>query len=398
LTTPSSFGATGLSVGLFQPLILGGAWINDYTEEITAYGQEKAADMYYVSASVTLNLHSIDLLDWLLYGLGRHIVTRAPSQRKVWEGFVNYMTVATGQKVYEVGPLMDIGNRVYVTYTPVYVSAATGTIVKGTSTESPLVNDTTSQARFGIIEKNLAAGECIITDTQNEANRFRDEFLIENAYPKINSSFSFGAGDAAVVTLECIGYWKWLDAYVYNNRATAAADGWSLLHTKLQAILTANPNLAIRNLDFSRITTANTAIGQNREKDNKTALTIIKGICAAGDPAGNRWLFGIGENQQAYYKIIPTTMDYEYRVNDNQQKLVVYGTDAAVDPWDIEPGRWYISSDIYKPINYASNYSIPTASFIESVRFTAPYSFDLTEGKASKISQMLSLKGMSSSI
>ena len=393
MTTPSSFGATGLSVGLFQPLILGGAWINDYTEEITAYGQEKAADMYYVSASVTLSLHSIDLLEWLLYGLGRHIVTRAPSQRVVWEGFVNYMTVATGQKVYEVGPLMDIGNRVYVTYTPVYVSAATGTIVKGTSTESPLVNDTTSQARFGIIEKNLAAGECIITDTQNEANRFRDEFLIENAYPKINSSFSFGAGEAAVVTLECVGYWKWLDAYAYNNRATAAADGWSVLSTKLQAILTANPNLNIRNIDFSRIM-ANTAIGQNREKDNKTALTIIKGICAAGDPAGNRWLFGVGLGRQAYYNVIPTTINYEYRVNDNQQKLVVYGTDAAVDPWDIEPGRWYISSDIYKPINYASNYSIPTASFIESVRFTAPYSFDLTEGKMSKISQMLNYRGL----
>ena len=393
MTTPSSFGATGLSVGLFQPLILGGAWINDYTEEITAYGQEKAADMYYVSASVTLSLHSIDLLDWLLYGLGRHIITRAPSQRVVWVGFVNYMTIATGQKTYEVGPLMDIGNRVYVTYTPVYVSAATGTIVKGTSTESPLVNDTTSQARFGIIEKNLAAGECIITDTQNEANRFRDEFLIENAYPKINSSFSFGAGEAAVVTLECVGYWKWLDAYAYNNRATAAADGWSVLSTKLQAILTANPNLNIRNIDFSRIM-ASTAIGQNREKDNKTALTIIKGICAAGDPAGNRWLFGVGLGRQAYYNVIPTTINYEYRVNDNQQKLVVYGTDAAVDPWDIEPGRWYISSDIYKPINYASNYSIPTASFIESVRFTAPYSFDLTEGKMSKISQMLNYRGL----
>ena len=393
MTTPSSFSATGLSVGLFQPLILGGAWIADYTEEITAYGQEKAADMYYVSASVTLSLHSIDLLDWLLYGLGRHIVIRAPSQRVVWVGFVNYMTIATGQKTYEVGPLMDIGNRVYVTYTPVYVSAATGTIVKGTSTESPLVNDTTSQARFGIIEKNLAAGECIITDTQNEADRFRDEFLIENAYPKINSSFSFGAGDAAVVTLECIGYWKWLDAYVYNNRATAAADGWSVLNTKLQAILTANPNLNIRNIDFSRIT-VNTAIGQNREKDNKTALTIIKGICAAGDPAGNRWLFGVGLGRQAYYNVIPTTINYEYRVNDNQQKLAVYGTDAAVDPWDIEPGRWYISSDIYKPINYASNYAIPTASFIESVRFTAPYSFDLTEGKMSKVSQMLNYRGL----
>jgi hypothetical protein len=382
----------GISVGLFHPIVQGKAWIADYSEEVTAYSHEKGADNYYVSASMTLTLPEVDVTEWLLYGLGRHVEVKSPAQNIIWEGFVDRITISLGGKTYEIGSLSDIGNRVYVTYTPVYVSAAAGNIVKGSSTETPLVNNTASQAIFGIIEKNLAAGECIVTSTQNEAERFRDEFLTENAYPKVQGGYSFMAGGSGAISLECQGYWKWLDYFVFNNRATATANGWSTLDTKLKAILAADPN-GIISTDYTLIA-ANTAIAQNMEKNNNTALTIIKGINTAGDITGNRWLFGVGKSRTAYYHILPTSIDYEYRVNDDEQKLVVYGTNAAVDPWDIEPGKWYITSDIYKPITPGSPYSIPSASFIETVRFTAPYSFDMTEGKMSKVSQLLNMKGL----
>jgi hypothetical protein len=382
-----------LSISIYQPLVLGGAWIADYTDEITTYQHELGADNWYLSCDFTLNLHNINLDEWMLYGLGRHIEVKAPGQYTVWEGFVNSLTINIGQNVYEIGPLMDIGNRVYVIYTPVYVSAAAGSIVKGTSMESALVNDTASQARYGIIEKCLSAGECIITTAQNEADRFRAEFLLENAYHKIGAQYSFGSGGEPTVQVNCLGYWKWLDAYVYNNRATAAANGYSTLNTKLQVMLTANPNAWSVMADYSRIT-ANTAIAANREKDNRTAMTIVKGITAAGDPAGNRWLFGVGPGRVPYYQPIPIGIDYEYRVYDNEQRLTVYGSDAIVEPWDVKPGRWYLSADVYKPVNYQSNYIVPSASFIETVRYTAPYGLELTEGKLSKISQMLNAKGL----
>lgn len=383
-----------LAVNIFAPIVQGKAFIDNFSEEITAYSHEKGADNYYNSASITLTLPEVDVADWLLYGLGRHIEVKSPAQNLIWEGFVDRLTIAYGGKAYEIGPLSDIGNRVYVTYTPVYISSATGTIVKGTSAETPLVDNTTSQAIYGIIEKNLSAGECIVTDTQNEAERFRNEFLTENAYPKIQGNYSFMAGGTGAIVLECSGYWKWLDYYVYNYRTGVAMLGWVTLNTKLQAILAAEPN-AIISTDYTLIT-ANAAIAQNMEKNNKTALTIIKGITAAGDATANRWLFGVGKDRIAYYHVLPTTIDYEYRVNDEMQKLVVYGTDAAVEPWDIEPGKWYITNDIYKPITAGTPYSVPSASFIETVRFTAPYSFDLTEGKMSRVSQLLNMKGLGS--
>jgi len=382
-----------ISVNIFAPIVNGKAFIDNFSEEITAYSHEKGADNYYISANMTLTLPHIDLAEWLLYGLGRHIEVKAPSQRVIWEGFIDHITISLSGKTYEIGTLSDIGNRVYVTYTPIRISTAAGSIVKGTGgEETPLVDDLASQEIYGIIEKNLSAGECTVTTTTNEAEYFRDVFLMENSYPKTQGSYSFGAGGSGSITIECYGYWKWLDYYVYNNRSTVAANGYSYFHTKLRAILAADPN-GIVSTNYSKIANS-VALSQNREANSRTALTIIKGIVAAGDLTGARWVFGLGKDREAYYHAIPTTIDYEYRVNDDEQKLVVYGTNEAIDPWDIEPGKWYMTSDVWKPITPSTPYSIPTASFIDTIRFTAPYNFDLTEGRMSKVSQMLAMKGL----
>ncbi|MDD1710413.1 MAG: hypothetical protein LUQ37_05850 [Methanoregulaceae archaeon] len=396
MTVPSSVSALGLSVGLFQPLVLGGAYVDNYSDEVVSYTHELAADNFYNSAEIVLQLRDIDLTEWLLSGLGRHVRVKSPSQAIIWEGFVDSLTVSYGGKVYTVGPLSDIGNRVYVTHTPLYVASSTGFQTRGTSTESAVVNDTTSQALYGIIEKNLMAGECIITATLNEASNLRAAFLAENTYPKVQGSYSFGGGgSAAEVTLNCLGYWKWLDFYIYNFRINNTSFGYVNLNTKVQTVLAANPNTAIFSTDYSGLS-ANTAVGCKQEQNNRTALAIIKGITAAGDPSGNRWLFGFGEGRKAYYKPIPTTPVYEYKVYDNEQRMTVYGSDTPISPWDIAPGQWYETTDTLKPITRGSIYSIPTAAFIESIKYVAPYGFDLTEGKWSKIGQMLNMKGLGS--
>jgi len=396
MTIPSSISSIGLSVSIFQPLVKGGGWLEDYTEEVVEYTHELGADNFYNSASITLQLRDIDLTQWMLTGIGRHIRVKSPAQKVVWEGYVDYLTISYGGKIYAIGPLSEIANRVYVTYTPVFISTPSLQATRGTSNEAALANDTTSQGLYGIIEKNLMAGECIVTATINEAQNLRAMYLRENSYPKVQGSYSFGGGgDAATVTLDCIGYWKWLDFYVYNFRLPTTSNGYVALNTKVQTILAANPNATIFSTDYSKLT-ANTAVGCVQEQNNRTALAIIKGIAAAGDPTGNRWLFGIGEDRIAYYNTIQTTLAYEYKVYDNEQRLTVYGTDTPILPWEIVPGRWYETTDIWKPISPGALYTVPTAAFIETVRFTAPYGFELTEGKTSKISQMFALKGLGS--
>jgi hypothetical protein len=310
----------------------------------------------------------------------------------VWEGFVDKITLEQGAVTYEIGPLSDIANRVYVVYTPIYVGGAS--IIRGTSMESPLANDTTSQGYYGIIEKSLSAGTCIVNTTYNEAYLLRDQFLKESAYPSQNRSLSFGQRSPVRVTLTILGYWKWLEAYIYNLRAAAGAAGFTTSDLKIRAALAANPNTWAISTDYSNIQT-NTSIVYNQEKDNKTAMSIIQAAVACGDPSGNPWMFSILQGRKAYFGAYPSTIDYEYHLTDNRQQLFYWGTSQPVAPWDIQAGKWYEDKDmsVISP-STGTLYQNRNVSFIKSVRYTAPYGFELTEARVGNLQQMLASKNL----
>lgn len=390
--TNSCFSGTGLSLVVCETLKMGGNPLKVYMEEVIDYSHVLAADNRYDTASIGLVLPREYADEWIASGIGRHVVVRSHSQNTIWEGFIDKITISFGARTIEVGPLSEVGNRVYVIYTPVYANSA-GMLITGTSTETPVANDTTSQAIFGILEKNLSAGECTVTTTVNEANRFRDEYLIQNAYPTIKGSFNYGSQEALIIRLECIGYWKYLDFYIYNNRL-AAVLGSTTFDAKIRTILGADPNGIISTDYFFVSTNANPY--PNKEEFNRTALTIIKALCAAGDSSGNRWLFGIGAGRKAYYSVIESTPFYTYHTSTTEQRMSIFGSDTPLHPWEIEAGHWYIMEDLQKNINFGSVYSNRNTAFIESVQFTAPYSFSLTEGRVSSLAQLLAYKGLGS--
>jgi hypothetical protein len=64
------------------------------------------------------------LEDWASYGIGRHIVVYNPSLVQIWEGFINQVDITEGGEQFSIGPLIDIGNRVKVPYSPVDAGVA----------------------------------------------------------------------------------------------------------------------------------------------------------------------------------------------------------------------------------------------------------------------------------
>jgi hypothetical protein len=384
----------GLSIQVYTPLVQGGGWLMELADVMDSYSHEVGADMGCLSADLAFSCRFDQAVDWLTFGLGRHIEVSNPGGEVIWEGLVDVITLSIGADVVTYGPLFDIGNRVYVIYTPLYVSStvADGYTSRGTSMESPLMDDTVSQGRFGIIEKSLSAGTCVVSDTQNEAELARDTFLAENAYPKLESSLSINQQEAPRISLGCIGYWKWLDAYIWNNRTTAGAYGYSTTDAKIRTVLAANPNAFSISADYGNIQ-ANTAIVYNQEKDNKTALTIIRACAAAGDPNADRWLFGVAPGRRPYFCLIPSEIEYEYRMVDNRQLLYHARSGQQVQPWDIQPGKWLSKVDFPSvPALGGSLRADPRNVLIEKARYDAPYSFSLAEARIGKVSQMLAYK------
>jgi hypothetical protein len=260
--------------------------------------------------------------------------------------------------------------------------------------ESSVVNDTVSQAYYGIIEKAVTAGTCVVNATYNEANRLRDVFLAESAYTKKDRSLSFSAQSPTKITVEIVGYWKWLEAYFWNNRSTVAGTGSSTTSQKIQTVLTANPNAWSISADYSNIY-PNTMTVYNVEKDNKTALTVIQAAVACGDVAGNPWVFAILNGRKAYYNAIPTVTEYEYHLVNNRQMLFYAGTSDSVKPWDINAGRWYRDRDLAALIPSTSSImQDKTMSFIQSVRYIAPFSYELQEGQINTLAQLLAVQNL----
>ena len=371
----------GISVNVSSPL-----WLSDryapvtFQHELTSYGHEIAVDGGFLSASIGVRTKQINIDEWIENGLGRDVAVY-DSAGVVWNGFVNNISANIGTLSVSRGPMMNIGNRVEVMYSRIEDS---GEPPEGGGTfETPIVESLASQAKYGIIEKIMSVGQCTLA----EAYLIRDTFLNDIKNPETTQGLSFSPGEVSL-TLECLGYSEWLNAYIYNNVSTT----YITLDVKIKAILTADPN-GIFNTDQTNID-YNGAITQYLEDKNRFAGTIIKSMVAMGDGSDNRWMFGVYEDRKAYYNSIATTVDHSHRLYEG--KPAVYGAGgASIKPWRVRPGVWVKVTDFLIGRQESSVIrEDPRNVFIESVRYTAPYGLDITGSRAGKLGQLLAKMGL----
>lgn len=319
--------------------------------------------------------------DWLEGGLGRHVEVYNPRQRIIYAGFVNRIKISLGALSAERGPLIDVSNRVSMLYTPLDLSVFPP--VQGITRSTTIIEDLTSQAKFGIIERVLNGG----TIPDDDADQIQATYLAENAMPETNNAFS--APGALSITIECLGYAEFLRLYVYNQVATASS---VTISDKLATILAADPN-GIFSTDYSRIA-VNNYLTNSYEEGNKDAMTIIQGLLSIGDINDMRHTFGIYAKQQAVYRALPAIIAYQERLSAPKQAVMTLDGEELY-PWDVEPGKFLLYNDFQigrlKP---SLDRTDPRIMFVESMSYTAPWGLQLSGGKTDKLPQKLAKWGL----
>lgn len=389
MTTPSLHQSLGLSVAYSDPLVKSprSACLGELRAEVNEYEHETAAVGGYLTARFDLVGDMVDVNDWFEHGIGRHVEVASPDLVIRWEGFVNSATVSAGQYGATRGPLVEIANRTGAFFNERDTSVDPPVVIPGR--ETIIVEDAGSQSVYGVWEKWVSAGETNMAG----AEQTRDSFLRENAHPTADDPrIAFEAGGQVSVSVECLGYWAWMQGYPYQD---VAGSGTVTAQTKVQSILAADPN-GIFSVDYSHVD-YNAYLAPRYENSNTPAWEVMKSLAAIGDAADNRWLFGVYADRTAYYRQVPDVEKYQHRLSDPSQRLeTIIGGEVA--PWDIEPGEWIYLPDFLTgrgpALTVADMRQDERYVFIESVRFRAPCSAEITGTRVGKLVQILAKRGV----
>jgi len=371
---------TGISINFYNPQTIYASDKNVvyHSERYSSYVHELGAIGGFISAQTDMPLTVDDADIWYDKGLGRKVKAFNYNGDVIWQGFVNELTITAGPISSSRGPLVTIGNIVGGKYSP--INPETGVV--GSEVDTPLVQDTVSQGLYGKWEKWVSIGQA----EEAAALQVRDVFLADMRFPKSRDDASVLNATSPVISLSCIGDVNWLSSYVYNN----ATMGLGYLSDKLKAILAADPNSVI-STNYNYITD-NLSLVVVTEDMDRFAIDIIKELLAIGnDTTDDRRIFGVFEEGLVIYGILPTTIEYYHYIGDVSRKILDTSK-SVVFPWDVKAGKWLQISDFAA---FSSNIIISNLQddirnrFLETVRYTAPYSLDLSAGRNDKLSQML---------
>lgn len=355
------------------------------TSQVENYNHELRAIGGYWSASFSIKDNQRNIEDWIDYGLGRHIVTYNPALEVIWEGFVNKVTATLGPFSFEIGPLLGIGNRATMTYTPVDTSIYPPII--GARTSLAVANNTDSQELYGIIHKIYSANQLSTT----EATQQRDMLINDptRAWPNTSRKLNLGSSSEPSVQVECLGYFNWLKTYFYLNATT----GTVALSTKIQNVLAAQLN-TIFSTDYSQIVTNSTLVPTNGTGE-RTGEDIIKDLISRGDSLNNPYSCGFYEGRRLFYQTVPTSYEYQQRITGNLG--IIDLTENEIKPWDVKPAKYIFFPDFlvgrFPPVTTLSLGSDPRIGYIEVANFSAPYSVNVDGNKLSQLDQLLAKRG-----
>lgn len=383
----SLLGGCGLSLTIYEPLVQGGKFVGNYTEQIDSYSHEITADGGFWGCSFSFTDNQGEIEKWFKDGLGRHVVVYSDAVGIVWEGFVNQLSVTIGPNSDTRGPLLDIANRVSCVYSPKDVSVYPPVV--GSETTTIIIDNAASQARYGILERIISAG----TITEEEVLMVRNMYLAQYKDPVVAGSMAVGSQGQVSISVDCVGYIHFLNTFVFEDDTV----GYTFLSDKIKAIIAFDPNNIISTRYFW--IQDNLMLIGTMEDQNLFGLDIISKIVSLGDVSDARWTFGIYENRVAKYAPIPTdAASYLFYLSDPIQRITDYHSQASVSPWNVRPNKWIFVPDYYigNIMGIGSPDSDdPRYKFIENVKYTAPYQLDISGGRTDRLSQVLAKLSMS---
>jgi len=377
---PTLYEQTGLAIKVESPIAQGQAFVR-MLYDYTSYSHLVSAFGGYDEAQIEFPVDLNQAGDWVDYGIGRVITVLDEAQQVVWEGLVNVVGLQYAGRNLQIGPFFEIANRTYVVYSPVI----TGQIppIVGDTTLSAAVNSSRSQSLYGIMQKILNGGQ----RTDGEAIVLQTSYITENAYPRRNETLAV-SGTELKITLQCVGFYRYLNNYYYSNTGT----GSQAVSARIIAILAAEPNTIFN--ASTRFISSNALTTPSYANYTNSAMDLVKTIVANGDASFNKWTFGIYANRQAVYAAIPTAHDYTYSLSQGVNSLSSNMPGMVVRPWALLPARFLLYTDFVLGKRAASIWADSNYIFIEQVRYTAPFDFSLTGGRASTFPQKIAQLGL----
>lgn len=355
--------------------------MNSYSHSINVNGG-------YKDMSIDFHGTESEIQFWYEQGLGRKVETRSPDGVPIWEGFINEISIQLGGLSMSIGPVLDMANRVYVTYTAQrYVPW--GVSFGGEAVQTAAADDTDSQVKFGVMEEYVSGGE----GTTDEMITLRDTHLADRSKPFVSqATIDLPGGDPPSITLSCLGYHALFDKYTYEDHNTGAV----AISAKITSVIGADPSTRFSS-DYSRITTNSLSVPQ-WEDGHKTATAVLKELVSYGDSSNNRHILGVYNNQQVVYGPIDEVATYAYSVTSSESRIIDVTTNTVAHPWSIVPNKWVIVSGLSTSQTPTGDLDAmrnsPAAMFIESVTFSAPYSVSIQGGPTATFSQKLSRLGV----
>lgn len=371
-----------VQIEVYAPISVGTQQIGIITNQVMSYQHETHIFGGFASARMRVGMPTNEAEDWYANGLARRIVTRAPDNSIVWEGFVNRISLTQGGYSLSIGPLMQTGNRAKLIYS--IFDFSTGE-AQGIRVQTGWMENTAAQDKYGIIERVLSAGGI----NPDEAEDLLALYVSEYSNPETSGDkFWSSSTPELTVELECLGYNAYLDNRIYTNMGA----GTTSASAKVQDVVA---SVGIFSEDYSLIE-PNSMLVAVRDNDDRKASTVIKDITNRGSDYLGRQVFGIYGGRRAVYRPVGESLSYFQYLNDATQRIYT-PNGAEVFPWSVEPGRWLLVPDFYFgriPVETELR-SDPRAMLIESVTFTAPYQVSLTGAKVRRLDQKLARLGLS---
>lgn len=390
----SFFQQHGLSINISDPLVWPEnerAHLGNVAQAAESYSHEIRAGAGFYKASISLNVNRANVSDWLMRGLGRHVEVHDAGLALVFEGFVDTVKLNYGGLTIMRGPLHNVLNRADLVFSTIDSTAdppAIGDRMRLSDILGAYIEDAALQAVYGIWCKVFSTGG-IAEDA--EPRRIVDACVADERNPETSQTFRSGGGGGASLAIDIEGYWRWMEAYPYNN----LTGGDVAVSTKLQQVLAADPN-GIFSIDYDHIQTNSFQVSQWEDEDRK-AWTVVKGLLDYGGDNDESYSFGIYEDRKAHYEIMTTETDYVQRLGDKSQEVTTE-QGRLIYPWQMRPARWLFYADILtgltEPVTLAQRREDPRYEFIESITYTAPWGLAHNGKKMGTAKQVLSKYGL----
>lgn len=350
------------------------------------YSHSVSATAGYDTMEITISTPPFQTRQWISEGIGNHIEVYG-SSGIVWEGFVNQISINIGPTTINIGPLIDIANRISVSYTTKRWN--TNPPIGGDQAQTSFDTVQESINRWGTFEKIISGGE----GYEATMEALRDSKLTELSWPIVGQDFGFQGGSGVSIQLSCLGYYHYLGRYMVDTNTAKTGD--VNISEKLGDVLDADPDSLFSSA--SATITSNTLQVPDYDDGTRNGMELVQELVGLGFSAGRRALFMVGKDRHVTYEPLAVDKDYKYVYSIYDESPSIRdrgGSEPAL--WDISAGEWVkIQSTNAVPFSGdAPRNSDPSLMFTEKITFTAPDEIKIEGGLGSNFKARLATYGL----